>query len=175
MPILYRSLTIDRIWTLLEGHAPFAALVAEARRVKDTPDGWLRTIMLRAVGDFPIVQIEMGDNFGGSGLPTTDFASESGGFGDSAGDYWLEERTSDFKISIVYALAGFSQQDALEMTLIEALEAAGRNLGYAPIKRWGPWKAKRNGVATVGEEAHPVTQITLPVLYEFTGAELKPA
>jgi hypothetical protein len=174
MPILYRSLTIDRFWTLLEGHAPFTALIPAARRVKDTQDGWLRRLMLRAVGDFPFVQIEMGDNFGGGAIPTTTFDSEPGAFGTNGADYWLEGRTSDFKISVIYETANFDDQDALEMTLIEALEAGGRNLGYSPITKWGPWRAKRGGVANIANVDRPTTQIIMPVSYEFTGAELKP-
>lgn len=180
MPILYRSLTIDRMWVLLEGHAPFAAIVSQARRVKDTSEGWLKSLMLRSVGDFPHVQIQMGDNFGGAGIPVTDFASERTDYGDLAGDYWLEERTSDFKLSFIYETPNFDKQDTLEMTAIEAFEAAGRDLGWEytssvfPIKTWGPWRGRRSGTAIINEIERPTTQIIIPVKYEFTGTQLKP-
>lgn len=172
MALLYRSLTIDAIWELLEGDAAFTALVKATRRVKDTPEGWLRNLMLRAVGDFPIVRVEMGDNFGGQGPSFTTFANE----GESPTADWNEERTAEFKISVIYESAGFDRQDELEMVLIEALESGGRNLGYSPIRVWGPWKARRNVTAQVGtnETPRPTTQIILPVTYLFTGTQLQP-
>lgn len=177
--ILYRSLTIDRLWALLEAHSGFADLVATARRVHDTEEGWLKRLVLRSVGDFPHVQIEMGDNFSGGPIPIDTFASEPGGFGDGASDYWDEQRASEFKISVMYEKPGFDKQDELEMELIAGIESGGRNLGYAPIVKWGPWKARRNGTFVLPGDAEgtprPVTQFTIPVIYEFTGAELKPS
>lgn len=179
--ILYRSLTIARFWALLEAHAPFTAIVSEARRITDTPEGWLRKLTLRSVGDFPHVHITMGDNFGGTGLPTNTtlpqatFMDEPGGFGDEATDYWDEQRTADFKVRIYYENPGFDREDELEMELLTAIEQGGRNLGYSAISGWGPWRGRRNGTAVVlaDEVARPVTEIIIPVRYEFTGAELK--
>lgn len=178
MAILYRSLTIDRMWALLEAHAPFTDIITSARRVTDTPAGWLRKINLRSVGDFPHVQIEMGDNFAGGAIPTATFQAERPDFGDEAGDEWIEERTSEFKLNIVYETPGFDRQDALEMSVIEAFEAAGRSLGDPYIKRWGPWRGKRNTmIALPNDESakRPVTTLLIPVVYEFTGAQLKPS
>jgi hypothetical protein len=174
--ILYRSLTIARFWALLEAHAPFTSLLAEARRIEDTPDGWLARLVLRSVGDFPHVHIEMGDRFGGGPIPVTTFQSEAGTFGLEASDDWDEMRNSEFKINVFYELAGFDRQDELEMEIIAALEAGGRNLGYEPIVSWGPWTAKRGSAvnASVDQIARPVTQFLIPVRYEFTGAQLTP-
>lgn len=174
MPVLYRTATIDRMWVLLEAHAPFTDIIASARRVKDTPLGWLKKMMFRSIGDFPHVQIEMGDNFGGGPIPTDTFTSETPAYGSGPDDYFLEERTSDFKLSFFYESPGFDQQDELEMTAIEAFEAAGRSLGYAYAKRWGPWRARRNILTLVNNVERPVTQILIPVVYDFTNAELKP-
>jgi hypothetical protein len=179
--ILYRSLTIARFWTLLEAHAAFTTIVTSARRITDTPEGWLRKLGLRSVGDFPHVHITMGDSFGGTGLPTsntlpqTTFIEEPGGFGDDASDYWDEVRTADFKVRIYYENQGFDRQDELEMELMTAIEKGGRNLGYSAISGWGPWRGRRNGTAVVltDEVARPVTEIVIPVSYQFTGAELK--
>lgn len=180
MANLYRTKTIDRLWAILEAHSPFTTIIAQVRRVKDTQEGWLRKIMLRAPGDFPHVQIEMGDRFGGNPIPVDTFESEVQAFGASASNYWLEERTSEFKLSFIYEKPGFDQQDELEMTAIEALEAQGRDLGMAlddathPIQSWGPWRGTRNATANVNDIVRPVTQIVIPITYQFVGSQLKP-
>jgi hypothetical protein len=175
MANLYRTDTIDRMWALLEAYAPFTDIIKQSRRVKDTAEGWLKRLFLRSVGDYPHVQIEMGDNFGGGPITIETFNAEPDAFGTGASNYWLEERTSDFKISIIYEVPGFDKQDALEMAILQAFERAGRNLGVDAILKWGPWKGKRNGSASIpGQDTpRPVTQITIPVVYQFTGAELK--
>lgn len=175
MSLLYRSLTIARIWALLEAYPPFTNIVIASNQIDDTESGWLQRFMLRAPGDFPRVQVEMGDNFGGGAIPTATFSDESPSFGDEVADYWIESRSSDFKISIIYELAGSPTQDALEMAIIEALERGGRDLGYTPIQKWGPWRGRRNGTSIIGGVDRPVTQIVFPVTYEFTGSELKPS
>jgi hypothetical protein len=173
--ILYRSLTIARLWALLEAHTGFTDLVAQPRRVTDTKTGIIRQLVLGATGDFPFIYIEMGDRFGGQGIPTTTFASEIGAFGRTSTDEWVEQRTAEFKVSIVYEHAAFADQDTLEMEVIAALEAGGHDLGYtAAVTGWGPWRANRAGTTTIRETIRPVTQIVFPVTYEFTGAQLKP-
>lgn len=166
----YRSLTIDRMWVLVEANSDVTDIVKQARRITDTSAGWLKRLVLRGAGDFPHFTIDMGDNFGGEGPSFTTFANE----GATPTADWNERRTSEFKISIIYEKPGFDQQDALEMAVIEGLEAGGRNLGYTPIRVWGPWRARRNVNAFVGgtEVARPTTQITIPVEYAFTGSQL---
>jgi hypothetical protein len=107
--------------------------------------------------------------------PVATFVDEPGGHGDEAADYWDEQRTADFKVRIYYESPGFDRQDELEMELMTAIEKGGRNLGYSAISGWGPWRGRRNGMvaALTDEVARPVTEIVIPVRYEFTGSELK--
>jgi hypothetical protein len=173
--ILYRSLTIARLWALLEAHTGFTDLVAQPRRVTDTKTGIIRRLVLGATGDFPFVEVLMGDRFGGQGIPTTTFASEVGEFGRGASDEWVEPLDSEFKINIVYENKSFADQDALEMEVMAAIEAGGQDLGYTnAISDWGPWRANRTGKTIIREIERPVTVIVFPVKYEFTGAQLKP-
>ncbi len=156
------------MWAALEAHAPFTDIIKATRRVRDDEVGWLKMLVFRGPGDFPHVQITLGDNLGGSGPPFTVLANE--GVAPTAD--WDEERTSDIKVSILYETPGYDM-DTLEMTLIEALEATGRNLGYAPIYKWGPWRGKM-GTKTIDDIARPATDIVIPVIYRFAGTQLTP-
>jgi hypothetical protein len=172
--LLYRTETIDRLWALLEAHDPFVALVKQSRRVTDTAEGWLKRSVLRSVGDFPHVTVDMGDNFGGDGVPFSSFASEVSGFGSESTDEYLGRCTADFKLSVVYERPGFDRQDALEMEMLAAVRSGGRDLGLGYVRQWGPWRGRRNGSTVALNADRPVTQIVVPVTYDFPGGDLLP-
>ncbi len=177
MALLYRSATADQMWAILEAHVPFTDIIKQSRRVKSAEVGWLKRMTFISEQDFPHVVLGVGDNFTGSGFSQVQsFAAETTSFGTASSD-WVETRTSDFKLRIIYRdekQGTDAFRDDLEMKCIEAFEESGRSLGLSYIARWGPWRGATQP-AMVNSKQRPVTQIVIPVTYEFAGSALLPA
>jgi hypothetical protein len=169
MALTYRTVTADRMWTILEAYSAFTALVPPSRRVKSDEVGWLKRMALIAPSDATFVDLAFGDLFGGGPVPFQQFGME----GASPSGEWIEQRNAEFKLRLVYRDVKVTDEDrdTLEMTAIEALEAAGRNLGVDYIRTWGPWRG-RYGSGLFGTITRPLTEIIIPVTYEFSGSQL---
>lgn len=173
MALTYRTTTVERMWTILEAYSAFTTLVPPSKRVKSDEVGWLKRMALIAPADATFVDLGFGDTFTGGPVPFNVFQAEDPSYGTSSAHEWVEQRTGDFKLRFVYRDAKVTDEDrdTLEMTAIEALEAAGRNLGIQYIRNWGPWRG-RYGTARVGTIDRPLTEIIIPVTYEFSGSQL---
>jgi hypothetical protein len=175
MALLYRSVTLTRMWTILEGDAPFVALITQSRRVKgDSSDGWLKRMCLKAPQDFPYVDLGFGQTFSGSGIPIQNFGAERRNFGTDESHKWDETCDADFRVQIIYENAKSAEDDVrdeLEMAILDAFRSAGRDLGLEGILGWGPWRGQYTQTLR-GNVVRPTTEIVIPVKYQFTNEQI---
>jgi hypothetical protein len=180
MPTPYKSLIHDQLWTLLEAHAPFVALVKPGLEQKQTEQaGWLRDRLQRGVAEYPQVAIDNG-RFTLSGYHVAEtFATEApGATAADLADAPIRWRC-EFAVTITAKGLKSTDLDPVEEEAQIALLKGGPRLGLAfVVPPFGPLDARQQWIDATGNTTRKRTAVrlqsvlTLPILIEVPAATL---
>ncbi len=170
----------DKIWDLLEAHAPFTDAVRVGNRLDWTLG---RAVAKRyalaagkAPGDYPEFSLELGggqDEWFGDGhygmrSPATAPASI----------IWTEVLRQDYVINIITDEKRITSEQLVYLEAMTAIRKGGPRLGLAYVHHVGgkttPVTTERTVEATdeTANAMRPVTRITIPVIMKFQGSEM---
>jgi hypothetical protein len=158
----------DRIWAIVEGHAPTAGKFRLGNRLKlnkPTPDNKPKS---RQPADYPELIIRPT-----SGTDSAYDTPETFGELDSSTG-WESEITQTFEVKVTHDTLELDVEAELEF--LTALRLAGRQLSLsgsplAYVVTWGPITSARSE-EVVANRDRVVTRFTFPVNMQFTYAQL---
>jgi len=163
------------LWSLLESHRPFAALVPPGNRIKLTAGKLLPFKPQKQEADFPEALLLLGDDFHDSLFTLSERYDYylSSGF-DSAADDWPEEIRQTYTLTLTHRDMRLDCCDALECQTLAALRNSGPRLGLPGVYAWGPVTGRRQyGLTSQSAGAQRMqTTFTIPIILRLSGRSL---
>jgi hypothetical protein len=143
----YIQQTYDRIWDLLEAHAPFISLIRAGNRI-DWTTGAINSQAFRTRGDpaslqrakVELIPPEDGTDDAFTATPhyghDADFAP--------ATEAWIDNPVETYALRLTYPDRRLDLNSVVENEAKTALRKGGPKLGLSWVFRWGPLSTRRN-------------------------------
>jgi hypothetical protein len=168
----------DRYWTLLEGHAPWAAIFKPGSRIKlsgNVSDPIKPSI---ADADLPQATLFMGGDGADSMYTLTQNYAYTTSFVPASGR-WIEDLTVAYVLVLITRDLRLGVMNPALAETLTALRKGGPRLGLESVHAWGPvtWQHKITA-AEVDANDNPVGTkrmaytLTIPTTLRFKGASL---
>ena len=166
----YITAVYDQIWSLLEGHAPFTALVKPGNRIKLSGNALNPSKVSVSEADFPEALLGLGQ------LTDAQFADAPQLAAPDLIVAFVEPMEQVYLLTLTLPDLRIGPANQLLMEVLTALRQGGAQLGLAYVDSWGPvvcTQAKSLAdPASMREARRLVTTLSIPVKMVFQGDEL---